>query len=143
FGASELAKGASELAKGASPLAKGASPLAKGALANTREHADLAVHFGESQFGEPDLVRELVRMPIRLLASAAYLERHGRPRSPADLHRHALAGWLEPGADPQVWPLRDGGQLDVAPVFTSNDAHALRELARADLVIARLPDADL
>src|SRR5690606_24956435 len=101
----QLIFGASPLAKGASPLAKGASPLVK-----TREHADLAVHFGESQFGEPYLVRELVRMPIRLLASAAYLERHGRPRSPADLHRHALAGWLEPGADPQVWPLRDGGQ---------------------------------
>ncbi|MFO7567955.1 MAG: LysR family transcriptional regulator [Enhygromyxa sp.] len=119
-------------------LIVGATPLA-----SSREHTDLAVHFGESGSGEPYLMRELVRVPIRLLASAAYLARHGRPRGPDELQHHALAGWLEPGADPQLWPLRGGGQLDVAPAFTSNDAHALRQLARADLVIARLPDADL
>lgn len=82
-------------------------------------------------------------MPIRVVASPDYLARRGTPTSVAELGEHRLAAWLGPEHDVRAWPLRAGGQVPVAPMLISNDAHVLRRHVRAGFGLALLPDADL
>lgn len=112
-------------------------------LADLREDVDIAIHFGGGPTSPRGVRRELVRMPIRVLASPQYLARRGPPTSVAELAEHRLAAWQGPEHDPLAWPLRDGGRVAVAPMLISNDAHVLRRHVRAGFGLALLPDADL
>ena len=78
---------------------------------------------------------------IRVLASPAYLERHGTPGAPADLERHVLLGFTQPETL-NDWPLRavDGGPLRVKPTIASSSGETLRQMALADLGIVCLSD---
>lgn len=84
---------------------------------------------------------ELVDLREWLVASPSYLEAHGVPRSPEDLHRHVLLSWVPPEGDATRWPLLAGGELPVAPLLLSNDVHAMRLSAAAGLGIVFAPDA--
>jgi DNA-binding transcriptional LysR family regulator len=112
-------------------------------LAGLREDVDIALHFGDGRRGQPGVRRELVRMPVRVVASPDYLARRGTPTSVTELGEHRLAAWLGPEHDPLAWPLRAGGRIAVTPTLVSNDAHVLRRHVRAGFGLALLPDADL
>lgn len=112
-------------------------------LADLREDVDIAIHFGDHPTSRQGVRRELVRMPIRVLASPDYLARRGTPTSADRLAEHRLAAWLGPEHDVLAWPLRAGGRVTVAPMLISNDAHVLRRHVRVGYGLALLPDAAL
>lgn len=78
---------------------------------------------------------------VRVLASPAYLQRHGTPTRPAQLGQHALLGFTQPEAL-NDWPLRgdDGDMLHIQPTIASSSGETLRQLALAGLGIACLSD---
>jgi DNA-binding transcriptional LysR family regulator len=80
--------------------------------------------------------------PWLLVASPAYLQRHGTPARPAELERHqALIYSSVQGND--VWRLRCAGRppetVAVSGALRSNNLSAVLAAARADLGIAALP----
>jgi DNA-binding transcriptional LysR family regulator len=112
-------------------------------LAGLREDVDIAIHFGDGPASRQGIQRELVRMPIRVVASPGYLARRGTPTKVAELAGHRLAAWLGPEHDVLAWPLRAGGRVPVTPMLISNDAYMLRQHVRAGFGLALVPDADL
>jgi DNA-binding transcriptional LysR family regulator len=112
-------------------------------LAELRDDVDIAIHFGGGEPRGSYLMRELLRVPIRIVASPEYLTHRALPASTAELDGHRLAAWSGPESDVREWPLRAGGTVSVAPMLISNDAHVLRRHVRAGFGLALLPDADL
>jgi DNA-binding transcriptional LysR family regulator len=106
------------------------------------EHVDIALHLGHGLPAGRWRTHTLLRTDTGLRASRSYLRRHGTPRSLAELEHHTLLGWHASGEDPKLWPLRDGGMVDVNTTMTCADQYALRRLAHLGLGIALLPDAD-
>ena len=89
--------------------------------------------------------RVLLRLPLRLVASPEYLDRHGTPRDLAELAKHHVLGWRRPRQRAEEWPLLAGGSLAVSPWLTSADPLALMTLARAGggiLLAPRLPQPE-
>jgi transcriptional regulator, LysR family len=85
-----------------------------------------------------------------LVASAAYLRRHGQPQHPAELAQHACLTYLRPGA--AVWMFEQPDAKDAEPQrvrvtvqgpLRANTSEVLREAARAGLGIALAPDFSL
>lgn len=114
-------------------------------LGRLERQADVAVWFGDTA---PSIagVRawSLLRCPERLLASPAYLERHGAPRTAEALAEHRLLRWRASADDDAcTLPLADGRVISVEPEMVSADVYMLHRLARAGHGIALVPDADL
>lgn len=68
------------------------------------------------RFGPPDasslIVRKLLETPILTVASPAYLERHGEPRSPHDLAHHEALLFRDPQTGlPFPWEFQRGGEV--------------------------------
>ncbi|MGF6213377.1 LysR family transcriptional regulator [Comamonas odontotermitis] len=82
---------------------------------------------------------------VRVLASPAYLERHGMPAEPAQLTQpgapYTLLGFTQPESL-NDWPLRgvDGNALHIQPAISSSSGETLRHMALAGLGIASLSD---
>lgn len=78
---------------------------------------------------------------VRVLASPAYLERHGMPAGPDDLARHVLLGFNQPESL-NDWPLRDaaGDILRIQPTIASSSGETLRHLALAGQGVVCLSD---
>ena len=78
---------------------------------------------------------------VRVLASPAYLKRHGRPASPDQLAQHQLLGFTQPESL-NDWPLRDsaGNVLRIQPGISSSSGETLRHMALAGLGIVCLSD---
>lgn len=78
---------------------------------------------------------------VRVLASPAYLKRHGTPAGPAQLGRHSLLGFTQPETL-NDWPLRDGNgdAVRIQPTIASSSGETLRQMALAGLGIACLSD---
>lgn len=78
---------------------------------------------------------------IRVLASPAYLKRHGTPTKPDQLVHHELLGFTQPETL-NDWPLRDasGDLLRVQPTIASSSGETLRQMALAGLGIVCLSD---
>jgi DNA-binding transcriptional LysR family regulator len=78
---------------------------------------------------------------IRVLASPAYLARHGTPAAPEELSGHVLLGFNQPETL-NDWPLRDidGSLLRIRPTIASSSGETLRQMALAGLGIACLSD---
>jgi len=78
---------------------------------------------------------------VRVLASPAYLERHGAPTKPAQLGQHVLLGFNQP-ASLNDWPLRDAGgnTVHIKPAIASSSGETLRQMALAGLGIVCLSD---
>lgn len=104
------------------------------------ERFDCAIRIGS--LPDSSLVARLIA-PIRgvLVASPAYLQRRGRPATPADLAEHELLVRTGIG-DGDVWRLsKDGQQFSITPNgrFKADNGEALMHAAVAGLGIARLP----
>ena len=78
---------------------------------------------------------------VRVLASPAYLKRHGRPASPDQLAQHQLLGFTQPESL-NDWPLRDsaGNVLRIQPGISSSSGETLRHMALAGMGIVCLSD---
>ncbi|MBY4950038.1 DNA-binding transcriptional regulator YafC [Pantoea sp. DY-17] len=77
----------------------------------------------------------------KLVATPAYLAKHGVPESTADLAQHECLGFVE---TPRLnrWPVADeGGDLyDITPGMSSNSGETLKQLVLGDQGIACLSD---
>jgi len=104
------------------------------------EKVDVAIRIGILPDSSLN-ARLLGHSRIRVLASPAYLERHGRPGTPAELSRHRLLGFTAP-ASLNTWPLSDGGQEGylAKPQATASSGETLRHLALNGAGIASLAD---
>ena len=88
------------------------------------------------------ILRSFARIEELLVASPAYLARHGRPRQPADLAAHScLSMSEEPGQ--QRWELHGPGgaveKVEFEPRLMAHDFPVLREVAAAGHGVALLP----
>jgi len=84
--------------------------------------------------------QRIASFPLHVCATPAYLERRGRPSSPADLARYDCFAYAYATAGVR-WPLRFEGQTHVAvtPKGRANNTVFLKRLVLADLGIAVLP----
>ncbi len=105
------------------------------------EGYDLAIRVGT--LTDSRLVARQIAPSRRILvASPAYLTRHGNPRKAAALAEHACLV-LEVGAHPQRWELLQRGErtaIDVKGPLRSNNAIALLGACRGGLGISLLPE---
>lgn len=88
------------------------------------------------------VVRRLAPSRRILIASPAYLERHGSPRQPRQLEAHACLV-LDIGAQPRRWELeseRTRATHEVRGPMHSNNTLALLSACRGGLGIALLPE---
>ncbi|AKQ55388.1 LysR family transcriptional regulator [Bordetella hinzii] len=101
---------------------------------------DVAVWFGATT--DSSLVARKIATSRRILcATPAYIARHGRPRTPADLERHELLSYSLPGRE--SWPFLQDGRVREVPAryrVSADLADLLYQMARTDLGIARLPE---
>jgi DNA-binding transcriptional LysR family regulator len=113
------------------------------------EGYDLALRVGTLAADSRLVVRRLAPTRRVLLASPAYLQRHGSPRTPPHLREHACLV-LDIGARPQRWELQHGraqAAIDVSGPLHSNNAFVLlgacREGAGISLVPGSVAGADV
>ena len=105
---------------------------------------DVAIRVGDSLVDSTSIVAQRLGTFRRILvASPAYLEVRGMPRTPSELQRHAtlVQPQLEPGSG--LWRLVRRGEVEVVRVegrLACNAPLALRELSLAGLGVALLPD---
>lgn len=106
-----------------------------------RERFDVAIRIAAPR--DSSLVmRKLADIPVVTCAAPAYLEKHGRPETPADLREHAcLVYTLAPR--PHEWQFRGAnGRPYSVPVnghFHLNDDHVQRQAGLDGLGILRMP----
>jgi DNA-binding transcriptional LysR family regulator len=114
-------------------------------LSNLNEPFELMLHDGPAPDRNAWFSRVILRTSVRPIASRAYLERRGTPRSAAELAEHDTLGWSRPGHHPGHWPLLSGGVVEVNPWLTTSDAHLLATVAAQGggiLLIPRMPFFD-
>ncbi|MBI6924919.1 LysR family transcriptional regulator [Pseudomonas putida] len=96
------------------------------------EHStDVAIRIGE--LADSSLhARNLGCSPVQVLASPAYLARHGTPQRVEDLADHCLLGFSQPETLNQ-WPLRhaQGEHWTIQPTLVASSGETLRQLALA------------
>lgn len=101
--------------------------------------ADVAIRFGP--LSDSSLTaRKLGDNGRVIVASPAYLARHGDPATPEDLHDHNCLNFNFRRAEP-VWPFRRDGQdfaLSVKGTIEANNGETLGQLAAAGVGIARV-----
>ncbi len=101
--------------------------------------ADVAIRFGP--LSDSSLTaRKLGENGRVIVASPAYLARHGTPRVPEDLHGHNCLNFNFRRAEP-VWPFRRDGQDFALPMkgnIETNSGETLGQLAAAGVGIARV-----
>ncbi len=100
---------------------------------------DVAIRFGPLA-DSPLTARRLGETGRTVIASPAYLARHGTPQVPADLARHNCLDFsfrrIEPG-----WPFREDGRdymLEVKGNITANNGETLVQLAAQGVGITRV-----
>lgn len=101
--------------------------------------ADVAVRFGP--LADSGLTaRKLGETRRMIVASPAYLARHGTPRVPQDLHEHNCLNFNFRRVEP-VWPFRCEGRDDALTVsgnVEANNGETLGQLAAAGAGITRV-----
>jgi len=105
------------------------------------ERTDVAFRIG-ALVDSTSLARSLGSTRRRIVASPAYLERHGTPQAIVELDRHNCLGFNFRRAAP-VWPLRDNGRIVdrmVAGSLLANNGETVRRLACSGMGLARLAD---
>lgn len=101
--------------------------------------ADIAIRFGPLA-DSPLTARRLGDTGRSVIASPAYLARHGTPRTPADLTDHNCLDFNFRRAEPG-WPFREDGRdyiLGVSGNLTANNGETLVELVRNGVGITRV-----
>lgn len=95
------------------------------------QSTDIAIRIGS--LADSTLhARSLGSSPLNILASPAYLERHGLPASVPDLSSHTLLGFTQTETL-NHWPLRhaEGDRLFIQPAVSASSGETLRQLALA------------
>ena len=101
--------------------------------------ADVAIRFGPLS-DSTLMARRLGENGRTIVASPAYLARHGVPEQPEDLHAHNCLNFNFRRAEP-VWPFRRDGQdftLSVSGNIEANNGDTLVQLACEGVGIARV-----
>ncbi len=101
--------------------------------------ADVAVRFGQLA-DSPLTARKLGETGRVVVASPAYLERHGMPQVPDDLLAHNCLSFNFRRAEPG-WPFREEERdraLAVTALIEANNGESLAQLARAGVGIVRV-----
>ncbi|GAB2792496.1 LysR substrate-binding domain-containing protein [Halomonas shantousis] len=101
--------------------------------------ADVGIRFGLLPDSSLN-ARRLGESRRVIVASPAYLARHGTPRVPEDLHAHNCLNFNFRRAEP-TWPFHDAGYdytLGVSGTFEANNGETLGQLASAGVGIARV-----
>ena len=110
-------------------------------IADLLEHrTDIAIRIGA--LADSTLhARALSSSPLHLLATPAYLARHGEPATPEELANHALLGIAQYDLG-NNWPLRHqaGNSLQIVPALAASSGETLRQLALHDQGIVCLSD---
>jgi DNA-binding transcriptional LysR family regulator len=110
-------------------------------IADLLEHrTDIAIRIGA--LADSTLhARALSSSPLYLLATPAYLARHGEPATPEALAGHALLGFAQYDLG-NNWPLRHeaGNSLQIVPALAASSGETLRQLALHDQGIVCLSD---
>jgi len=104
------------------------------------QSTDIAIRLGAL----PDSTlhaRSLGSCLLNIVASPAYLARHGTPRTVEDLARHTLLGFTQVDVLNQ-WPLRhaEGDRLPIKPALSASSGDTVRHLALEGVGIACLSD---
>lgn len=84
--------------------------------------------------------RKLGTAPRKIIASPAYLARHGVPRTIEDLAQHNCIGFNFRRSAP-VWPLREGGRMierNVAGTLLANNGESVRRMVLAGVGLGRM-----
>jgi len=108
------------------------------------DRTDIAIRVGKL----PDsnlMARKIGETKRCIVASPAYLERHGTPTTPEELVNHNCLGFNFRRAMP-VWPMREGGRIVERMLSGSllvNNGDTLRRMAIAGVGIIRLADYHL
>ena len=101
--------------------------------------ADVAIRFGPLA-DSPLTARKLGENGRVIVASPAYLARHGTPNVPEDLHDHNCLNFNFRRAEP-VWPFRKDGRdyaLSVKGTIEANNGETLGQLAADGVGITRV-----
>ncbi len=105
------------------------------------EGYDLALRVGTLAADSRLVVRRLASTRRVLVASPAYLERRGKPRTPQQLTEHACLV-LDAGPRPRRWELQRGRMqlaVDVTGPLHSNNSFVLLTACKSDSGIGLLP----
>lgn len=108
------------------------------------DRTDIAIRVGKL----PDsnlMARKIGETKRCIVASPAYLKRHGTPMTPEELVHHNCLGFNFRRAMP-VWPMREGGRIVERMLSGSllvNNGDTLRRMAIAGIGIIRLADYHL
>jgi len=104
------------------------------------DRLDLAMRVGEITDASL-IVRRLGNGLFVLVAAPSYIERIGKPSTPADLASHTcIVHDVEPGSDVWTFVTPDGPkEFRVSGGFLANDVSAVHLAARSGYGIARLP----
>jgi DNA-binding transcriptional LysR family regulator len=104
------------------------------------DRLDLAMRVGEVTDASL-VVRRLATASFVVVAAPSYIERKGRPSTPADLASHTcIVHHVGPGSDVWTFVTSDGSQqFHVSGGFLANDFSAVRVAARSGYGIALLP----
>lgn len=101
---------------------------------------DLAIRFGKLE-DSTLIARKLLNMRVVVVASPAYLTRHGTPASPDALVSHNCL-LQTASVDPEFWKFRSGENLTrlrVTGSFRANSPRAIAHMAAGGLGIGRCP----
>lgn len=108
------------------------------------DRTDVAIRVGKLQDSNL-MARRIGETRRRIVASPAYLARHGTPRTPEDLMSHNCLGFNFRRANP-VWPMREGGRIVermLSGSLLANNGETLRRMALAGVGVARIADYHL
>jgi DNA-binding transcriptional LysR family regulator len=108
------------------------------------DRTDIAIRVGKLQDSNL-MARKIGETRRRIVASPAYLAKHGTPQAPEDLVHHNCLGFNFRRANP-VWPMREGGRIVermLSGVLLANNGETLRRMAMAGVGIARIADYHL
>lgn len=104
------------------------------------QRTDIAIRIGALRDSTLH-ARPLCASPLRLVASPAYLETHGKPKSVTDLDHHTLIGNSQlPSLN--LWPLRTAqdDRYSARLTFSASSGETMRHLALAGMGIACIAD---
>lgn len=104
------------------------------------QRTDIAIRIGPLRDSTLH-ARPLCSSRLRVLASPAYLEKHGKPKRVEDLASHALIGNSQLSTLNQ-WPLRgpQGDSHAITPTMSASSGETMRHLALAGMGIVCLAD---
>jgi len=105
------------------------------------EGVDLAIHNGELE-DSTLIAKKIASAPVITVATPAYLQKYGEPRSPAELGQHQCVIYSPLGA-PRPWRFKDKADklVEHQPTgrFRTNDADDIRAAVLSDLGLAHTP----